>query len=306
MALLSCTECQKEVSDKALACPHCGFPLRGQAMPPAVRARHTMLVRVVAVALFICLAGAGVAVSLRPPKYSLVEQLRGEQDVDGTHTEKVRQRFYRLYTEHPRNAMYIYLWARCVDDPSKQLELAEQGIHADPRFSWNYNMAARALARLNRVPEAYDQAVKGAALDPGNLELANKKKSLKVIIDRKLVEQPKVAEGAGQHYAGLFGSWIRSPGSSDIQAIKKGRLPDYGNPVADAVRGFMVCANPYADSCLRVFVPRDGRLKRAWPSPATDVSTAREHDFVSITGSVLATSEGENILLADAVSVEPP
>jgi len=28
MALIKCPECQKEISDKALACPNCGLPLR--------------------------------------------------------------------------------------------------------------------------------------------------------------------------------------------------------------------------------------------------------------------------------------
>lgn len=27
MALISCPECGKEISDKALACPHCGNPM---------------------------------------------------------------------------------------------------------------------------------------------------------------------------------------------------------------------------------------------------------------------------------------
>ena len=27
MALIKCTECQKEVPDKAIACPHCGCPV---------------------------------------------------------------------------------------------------------------------------------------------------------------------------------------------------------------------------------------------------------------------------------------
>ena len=27
MALIQCPECQLQVSDKALACPHCGYPL---------------------------------------------------------------------------------------------------------------------------------------------------------------------------------------------------------------------------------------------------------------------------------------
>lgn len=30
MALIKCPECGQEISDKALACPHCGMPLRAQ------------------------------------------------------------------------------------------------------------------------------------------------------------------------------------------------------------------------------------------------------------------------------------
>lgn len=29
MALINCPECEREVSDQALACPHCGHPIRG-------------------------------------------------------------------------------------------------------------------------------------------------------------------------------------------------------------------------------------------------------------------------------------
>jgi hypothetical protein len=29
MALVACPECGREVSDQALACPHCGYPIRG-------------------------------------------------------------------------------------------------------------------------------------------------------------------------------------------------------------------------------------------------------------------------------------
>ncbi len=35
MALISCPECKKEVSDKAESCPHCGCPL--SAKPKRVR-----------------------------------------------------------------------------------------------------------------------------------------------------------------------------------------------------------------------------------------------------------------------------
>ena len=30
MALISCPECGKEISDKAVACPHCGNPMNPQ------------------------------------------------------------------------------------------------------------------------------------------------------------------------------------------------------------------------------------------------------------------------------------
>ena len=29
MALTTCPECEREVSDRAIACPHCGYPIRG-------------------------------------------------------------------------------------------------------------------------------------------------------------------------------------------------------------------------------------------------------------------------------------
>ena len=150
--------------------------------------------------------------------YSRVEQLRAEQDADGTHDEHVRQRFFRLYKAHPQNAMYIYLWARCVNDAAEQLKLAQEGIQADPHFSWNYNMASRALARQNRVPEAYDEANKGAAIDPGNMELSQKQTSLKAILDHKLAEEAPPAptsEKNAARYQGLFRAPIKSPDRSE-------------------------------------------------------------------------------------------
>ena len=33
MAMISCPECQKEVSNRAYACPHCGYPLKQQEKP---------------------------------------------------------------------------------------------------------------------------------------------------------------------------------------------------------------------------------------------------------------------------------
>ncbi len=259
-------------------------------------------------AVVVALGGGAAAMAMRGPDYARVEQLRAEQDADGTRDQNVRQRFYRLYKAHPGNAMYIYLWSRCVDDPAEQLKLAEEGVHADPSFSWNYNMAARALARLGRVPEAYDQAVKGAALDPGNMQLADKQRSLKLMIDRKLADEarPAPSEKGAATYEGLFQATIRSPDHSDLQAIQAGRLSDFKGPVGDAVHGFTVCANPFADTCVRAYVPRDARLKPTWAPTAVDVTTLKEHQLVSVAGQVVTNSKGESVVLADTVTVEAP
>ena len=303
MALQKCAECQLEVSDKALACPHCGMPLQGTATKGG--GQRVTLAAIAAIAILVVAGGVALAMAMRPSEYSRVEQLRAEQDVDGTHDEHVRQRFFRLYKAHPQNAMYIYLWARCIDDAGEQLKLAEEGILADPRFSWNYNMAARALARQNRLPEAYEQAKKGIALDPGNLELAQKQTSLKTIIDHKLAEESRPAPSGGPaRYEGLFRSLIKSPDRSDLQAIEASRLPDGKSPLAEALRGFAVCANPFADACVRVYVPRDARFKNAWPPPAVDVGAIKEHQLVTVTGPVVTNARGDTLLLADSVTVE--
>ena len=305
MALHPCPECQKDVSDQAPSCPHCGMPLRAAVGS----ARRRLLARIAAGLVLAGLALGGAAVALREPDYSRVEQLRAEQDAEGgTRSEHVRQRFFRLYKKHPQNAMYTYLWARCVDDAAKQLELAQQGIHADGRFSWNYNLAARALARLGRVPEAYDQALKGAALDPGNMQLAEKQRALKLILDHKLTEQAKPApsDRGATRYQGLFHGAIRSPERSDLQAIEKSRPSDVKGPLADAVRGFVVCANPFADTCLHVYVPRDARFKAAWARPDADVGALTDLQLVTVTGTVVTSDKGESLLLADAVTVEAP
>lgn len=38
MALIICPECRREVSDKALSCPHCGLPVPGQVHAPVANA----------------------------------------------------------------------------------------------------------------------------------------------------------------------------------------------------------------------------------------------------------------------------
>ena len=307
MALHPCPECKKEVSDRALSCPHCGTPQR--AWTNAIDARRRMLQRTTGLVLLVALVGGGLALARRKPDdYTRVEQLRAEQDADGTHDQNVRQRFYRLYKAHPDSAMYIYLWSRCVDDPAEQLRLAQEGIRTDPSFSWNYNMAARALARQDHLSEAYDVAMKGAALDPGNMQLADKQRSLRAMIDHKLGDEPRPTPGADKsagRYEGLFHSALKSPDRADLEAIASSRLPDNKGQVADLVRGFVVCANPFADACVRTYVPRDARIK-TWPPVATDVTTIKEHALVAVTGTVVANGKGESVILADGVTVEAP
>ena len=37
--LTKCPECELQISDKALVCPHCGFPLKGESKRPYVKKR---------------------------------------------------------------------------------------------------------------------------------------------------------------------------------------------------------------------------------------------------------------------------
>jgi hypothetical protein len=138
MSLTSCPECKKEVSNRANACPHCGVPLR-------VRARLAMALGVIVVA--IAAGAAVVSWSLHRDDYARVDELRTEQDLAGTHDEHVKQRFFRLYKQHPNDAMYIYLWARCEDDPNKQLELAPSKASRPIRGSRGATTSSRARSR---------------------------------------------------------------------------------------------------------------------------------------------------------------
>jgi hypothetical protein len=263
--------------------------------------------------------GGGLYATRRSPDYEKVEELRAQQEEGGTHSERVQQRFFRLYKEHPNDPMYVYLWARCVDDPAKQLELAQEGIRADPRFSWNYNIAARDFARLNKVAEGYDIAVKGADIDPASMPLAEARDVLKLMIDRKLDSQSKPVptgytsydnkenfEKSAVRYKGVFHGLIRSPERSDLDAIEKSRLSAYRGPVSDAVKGFVVCANRYADACIRTYVANDAKFEPIWLHPGTDVTVIKENRLVAVAGSVITNGRGENIMLADAVTVEGP
>lgn len=40
MALISCPECHREISDRASACPTCGCPVASRSVPPAVQVTH--------------------------------------------------------------------------------------------------------------------------------------------------------------------------------------------------------------------------------------------------------------------------
>jgi hypothetical protein len=316
MALVPCSECKKEVSDRAASCPQCGMPLAPKPGPSELAHRRRRLF-VGGVVVALALGGAAKLYAMRPSDYQRTEDLRAEQDDEGPHSEHVRQRFFRLYKEHPKDAVYVYLWARCVDDAAKQLDLAQEGMRADPSFSWNYNLASRDLARLNRVPEAYDLAVKGAALDPANMPLADKTQLLKRMLDHHLESEAKPVptayttydskenfEKGAVRYEGLFHGAVRSPERADFQAIEKTRLPSYKGPVSEVVRGFTVCANHFADACIRVYVPDDGRFEPAWQHTSTDVTRIKDEQLVRVAGAVVANGRGENILLADAVTVE--
>jgi tetratricopeptide (TPR) repeat protein len=266
------------------------------------------------VGLALVAGGAAAIMESRRPDYSRVEALRAEQDAEGTHDEHVRQRYFRRYKAHPDNAMYIYLWARCVDDAAEQLRLGEEGIKADPKFSWSYNIAARALARLGRVEEARSRAAQGAELDPGNMQLRDKLASLTSMLDQKLADEPRPAptayvkydkdrlEKEGVRYTGLFRNAPRAD-RADLQAIEASRGGDSKSGMGDALRSFSLCANPYADVCTRVYVPRDARLGDAWPAQAPPLGELHENQLVTATGAVVTTSRGENILLADYVNV---
>ena len=55
MALVNCFECQREVSDQARTCPHCGAPVH---LPPTKNQRWSKLQLILAGLLFIALFAA--------------------------------------------------------------------------------------------------------------------------------------------------------------------------------------------------------------------------------------------------------
>jgi hypothetical protein len=68
MALITCTECHKQISDKAPACPHCGAPVAlASAVPPAKASGGGMgwgaKLALGALALFVAFLFLGASVS---------------------------------------------------------------------------------------------------------------------------------------------------------------------------------------------------------------------------------------------------
>jgi hypothetical protein len=105
-------------------------------------------------------------------------------------------------------------------------------------------------------------------------------------------------------YKGIFHGAIHAPDRLDLQAIEKSRTPETKGPLAEAVRGVLVCANTFADACLRTFVPVDGKFGKAWAASGADVTSLKDHQVVTVSGTAVANGKGESLLLADSVTVE--
>jgi len=74
MALISCPECQQQISDKAAACPHCGSPQ--SAGIPKASETHVVTTQATAKkfkraqmggALLLCLGVVSCAIATQPP-----------------------------------------------------------------------------------------------------------------------------------------------------------------------------------------------------------------------------------------------
>jgi hypothetical protein len=108
----------------------------------------------------------------------------------------------------------------------------------------------------------------------------------------KLVEQPKLAPGAHVTYHALVRS-VGRPEHADVAAIEKNRAAS-PKRVEDALSNVVVCTNPFADACVRAYVARD------------DARPLKEHELAAVTGNVVANDDGDAIILADSIAVEPP
>lgn len=54
MALITCKECGKEVSDTATSCPHCGCVLKQEILDPTQVCPETHLAKAILVTIFCC------------------------------------------------------------------------------------------------------------------------------------------------------------------------------------------------------------------------------------------------------------
>jgi len=64
MALTKCPECSRDVSDRAVNCPGCGYPLRPSELKAEIRAFRE---RLLTGGLWLCLIGLPVGLFLRLP-----------------------------------------------------------------------------------------------------------------------------------------------------------------------------------------------------------------------------------------------
>ena len=64
MALLTCPDCQREVSDKAVACPQCGHPFRAVPGQTARRPMHTKAASAAAKAVAFLMIVAGMLMAM--------------------------------------------------------------------------------------------------------------------------------------------------------------------------------------------------------------------------------------------------
>ncbi len=235
MALHRCAECQKEVSDKALACPHCGTPQGGS--PSLARGRGKRMALIAAGAV----AGRSSAASRRR-WCSFAPTTRGSKSSADSKTQRGRTKSTRANASSARTKRTRA--TRCTSTSGHAASTTRPSNRGWPRRGCARTRSSpgtttwrRGRSRQNRVPEAYAIAQKGAEIDPGNLELAGKRIALKTMLDHKLpgevrpapngyirfTDKENVAKSA-VHYQGLFRSFVRSPDRADFQAIEASRL----------------------------------------------------------------------------------
>ncbi len=65
MSLINCPECNKEISDKAASCPHCGFPLL-QEQPGSPSRKSNLLIAVLFIGSFLIIAAIVIVFAIKP------------------------------------------------------------------------------------------------------------------------------------------------------------------------------------------------------------------------------------------------